>query len=1032
MKKKLSLFIVLSLVLVLAFAFSVSAATNVTDDGSNVTLGDCTIENLDGVTIPSPTRGLVYTLEDTGTATVSGKGSFAGGDLVFPSSITYEGKTYPLTKINSNLFQNLTYNLYVPDSVTFIGGGSYSGTFGNSTIAKIYIGKGLVGFEREVFSGSSGVETFVCKAKPTYIGVYAFNTFRASSDGMTKVELDFSEVTRVEELAFNSNNLQGRHFISYANVNFSEKINYIGPSAFVGSKANGSIVIPADCELSYRCFNGTSFEMVVIKVEKGTTRQLPQELFSGSDSGLSVVFDGAAEANQNHVFSGNSMDVYMPTYEMIETLVSTAAKKSGNDRLDDDVTFYSCKENKSYSSTSAGVLTENGAGQHAYTSEPVHFAANCSQYERDAYVCYACGYENVVFQGTELSNHVFDVTVKAPTCQSMGYTEYVCTVCDHTESAHLVPSKEHSATIVTYSQNNNPTVTVTKTCEYCNEVVEAEDVSLVNKCYIEGYGLFDATMEYISVDANGTLTPGSANFDNAVIYFPSYVNIDGNIVEVKTIQGFKAKSIKGIYIPDTVTRIAGGSGVGCFGDISTLKNVVVGKGVTTIEQETFCMGSGATLDEFIFKGTITRIEMFGLKTMKRASSNIPYEFNTNLAYVGKQVNLDGNLLSEVKIAKGCDLHEGFAFNNANGLLTVYIEGGDSASEALNLGQEFTSNTGTKYWYIKGYVTVSAQAVLSGQNDSIIYMESTDAIDVFAKAIKAYDYNDRINKVVFMDCSTDTAWYISNSADRVVHSSKAFSHGVVSTETESTCTQAGISSQYCFVCGETVSSNTIEVKDHAFDGGVITVEPTKEAEGEIVYSCLTCGETETRVISKLSQNHNCVIVIKYENGFDNKGTESVVCPDCEYKESKELPVIFVALGYSVSDDMTGITCRYRINREALAHYEEIMGSVELGFIVADASDVAINGVVDEEYKLLSNVRGCQIVMTNKEYSFIDVKIVGATTEESQAHNFIFSAYIVTNENEQKKISYVQSQEKSSLDVVVGDYTLKAININKASE
>jgi putative sigma-54 modulation protein len=105
--------------------------------------------------------------------------------------------------------------------------------------------------------------------------------FTASSNGMTKVELDFSEVTRVEELAFNSNNLQDRHFISYANVNFSEKINYIGPNAFVGSKANGSIVIPADCELSNRCFNGTSFEMVVIKVEKALQIAEIRELASG-------------------------------------------------------------------------------------------------------------------------------------------------------------------------------------------------------------------------------------------------------------------------------------------------------------------------------------------------------------------------------------------------------------------------------------------------------------------------------------------------------------------------------------------------------------------------------------------------------------------------------------------------------------------------------------------------------------------------------------------------------------------------------
>lgn len=1030
MKKKISLFILLAFVFVLAFAFSVSAATTVTDDGSNVTLGDCTIENLDGITIPSPTRGLAYTLdEEAGTAAVSGRGSFAGGELVFPSSVTYNGTTYPLTKINSKLFQNLTYNLYVPDSVTFIGGGSYSGTFGNSTIAKIYIGKGLVGFEQEVFSGSKGLETFVCKAKPTYIGVYAFNVFTASSNGMTKVELDFSEVTRVEELAFNSNNLQGRHFISYANVNFSEKINYIGPNAFVGSKANGSIVIPADCVLSSRCFNGTSFEMVVIKVEKGTTRQLPQELFSGSDGGLTVVFDGAVEANQNHVFSGNNTNVYMPSYELIEKLALTASKKSGNERLG-KVTFYSCKENKSYSSTSAGVLTEIGVGEHIYSSDPFHFDANCSQYEKEAYVCYACGHENVVFEGTELSNHIFEVAVKQPTCQSKGYTEYRCTVCAHTEIAHVVAKNQHSATIVTYKEKENATLTVTRICEYCKQEVNSDDVSLVNKCYIEGYGLFDATMEYVYVDSFGNASPSAIEFNNATIYFPSYVEIDGNIVKVETVQGFKAKSIEGIYIPDTVTRIVGGSGVGCFGDISALKNVVVGKGVTTIEQEVFCMGNGATLDEFIFKGTVTRIETFGLKTLKRASADIPYEFKTNLTYVGKQVNLGGNLLSEVKIAKGCDLHEGFAFNDANGLLSVYIEGGDSASEALNLGQEFTSNIGTKYWYIKGYVTVSAQAVLSGQNGSIIYMESTDAIDVFANAIKSNKFNDRIEYAVFMDCSTDTAWYVNRNAERSVHPNKTFSHGAVSYEISSTCTQAGTHSEICFVCGDTVSSETVEVKEHAFDGGIISVMPTNSSEGEIVYSCLTCGKVETRVIPKLSQNHNCIIVIEYVNGFDNKGVQNIKCQDCEYSEDRVLDAIFIVLGYSVSNDKTGITSGYRINKEALEYYESNIGPIEFGFMVADATDVKNNGIVDESLKMLSTIKGCQITISNRMFSYIDVKINGATTVESQAREFILSVYVIHGDNTNKQISFIQPKDKASSDIKVGKQTLKAISMNVA--
>ncbi|MBQ3040598.1 MAG: leucine-rich repeat protein [Clostridia bacterium] len=1021
MKKKLAIFVVLTLSLLAVFALSVGAATQITDDGTNLVLGECTIAGLDGVTIPSPTSGLVYTLDDeTNTAAVSGRGSFAGGDLVFPSSVTYEGTTYALTKINSNLFQSLSYNIYVPDSVTSIAGGDRKGTFGNSTITKAYIGSGLSTFERETFSGSSGFEVFVCKSKPTTIGVYAFNSCSPSSGGMTAMELDLSEVIRFEELAFN-----GATILNETSITLSPNVEYIGPNAFVSSKANGSIVVPENCVLNYRCFNGTSFEQVVIKVAKGTVRQLPQELFSGASGGMKIIFTGAVEANQNHVFSSNSTSVYMPTYEMIEGLVSTAAEKSGNERME-AVIFYECEELKCYTAKRDGTITYKGEGEHAYTSETIHSLPNCTNYEKEAYVCYACGHEDVVFQGSEYGKHVYETIIKEPTCQSNGYYEYICTVCGYGESAHFISNIKHSATLENYQISRDGYLTITKVCEFCNQAVDTEEISLVNKCYIEGYGLFDATMQYVTVDANGVATPGAAEFNNAVIYFPSYAMVDGNLVEVKTIKGFKAKSIKSIYIPDTVTRIAGGSGAGCFGDISTLKNIVVGKGVTALEQETFCMGGGATLEEFIFKGTITRLETLCLSSVKAKSNDIPYEFNTALTYVGSKVNINGNLIREVVIKKGCDLHEKFAFNDSNSLLTVYIEGGDTPETALDLGQEFTSNTGTKYLYIKGYVTVSGQAVLSGINGTTIYMESTAAIDLFANAIKAQNYSDRINKVVFMDCGEGKAWYVSNSADRVVHPSVAFSHGGKFVTTEATCTQAGSITETCFVCGETVSSEVVEKKEHVFDGGVITSMPTKDSTGEIVYTCLICHESEAKEISAISDAHICDKTLVYENGFGSTGLEIGVCPDCDCIETIEREAIIIVLGYSVDEEKTGIISRYRVNKEALQYYEDILGDIEIGFLVAEATDVEKYGVVNENNKLAEGVRGCQIALNNRNFRHIEVKLLGMTTEASRECNFIFSAYAIAN----NKISFIQYQKDSSLDVEAGDYVLKATNVNTA--
>ncbi len=1032
MKKKILFVSVLFLLAVCLFAVSVSATTVTDDDTDTVTLGACTINGLDNVTIPSPTVGLQYTLDDeAGTASVSGRGSFAGGDLVFPSSVTYEGKTYPLTKINSNLFQKLTYNLYVPDSVTFIGGGSATGTFGNSVIDKIYIGSGLKGFEQETFSGSKGYSVFVCKSKPTYIGVNAFNQNSIAAGGVVDYEFDLSQVVRFENRAF-----AGASFLQ--ELVLGSNVEYIGSEAFVScSNMKGSIIIPENCTISNRCFNGTALNRVVVKVAEGETKSLPTELFSGAKGGLTLVIGGSAIAGGNYIFSGNSTSVYMPIYADLQALVESVVTKSGSERIS-SVTFYVCDTGKSYTATKEGVITEKAeADTHIYTEETVHSPADCTRYERYSYICYACGNEEIVSQGDAYGTHILDVTVKEASCQSMGYIEHACTVCTYKETVHFTNKSAHSGTVESYVLKDYKTVTVTKRCEFCNTVVGIEDVSLVNKCFIEGYGFFDATLEYVSVSADGVATPSNASFDNAVIYFPSCVEINGEVVEVTTVQGFKAKSIKSIYIPDSVTRIAGGGGVGCFGDIATLKNVVVGKGVTRLEQEVFCMGQGATLDEFIFKGTITRLDYICLSNVKASSSDMPYEFNTALEYVGKWVNLNGTILREARLVKGCNLSEKFAFNNANGLKTVYIVGGDTPNEALDLGQEMMSNTATINIYIKGYVTVSGQAVLSGLESTRIYMSNTEAIDLFAAAIKAHNYSDRINKSTFMDCSTNTAWYISASADRVVHPhpNVEFSHGGLVESTEATCQQGGSVTERCFICGEITSTTSSDMMPHSFDCGVITVMPTENQLGKIVYTCLVCGEAKEETLHKDLGTHEENIVIYYPNGFTQAGHASITCASCNHTEERALEPIFVVLGYSVKEDRTGITCGFKVNLDALKFYEENMGAVKLGFIVANASDVATNGLVNESFELIKGNRGFQAEIEGRGYSCIDVRLSGANNDAMRAFDFLITGYVITDSDNDGSddISYIQysMENGDNAPITVGNQTLNTISIDRAS-
>lgn len=1032
--RKAFLTIALCMIMCCTLAIFASAAT-VTDDGSNMTLGDCTIAGLNGVTIPSPTRGLKYDLDFTlKTATVSGRGTFtAGGDLVIPSTVTYDGHTYEVKTIAQACFNGsnggrMTYNLYVPDSVTRLGGGSSAGCFGNSNLRDVYIGCGLTEIEQETFSGSSGVTAFVCKSKLQKIGKHAFNSLTKGGT-LKALEIDFTSVTYIETVAFNSATL-----FSGVDFDFTGELEFIGETAFLNSGLSGKMIVPEDCVLGYRCLNGSSFDLVVINVTPGTTRELPQELFSGASGGLTVAINGSATTNKPHLLSNNDMKIFMPTKEQIQTLATAIAGQSNASRLT-KVTFYSCEDGEKYTCTAAGELSApTQTDEHAYTQELVVREANCSFTRQETYVCYTCGYEKIMLTGTELGGHIFSTSTKEPSCQSVGYTEYLCTVCGFSEVKDFVDKTSHANTVVKYGAVVGSDLEVSYFCEHCSALDRTEKISLVGKCYIEGYGLFDATLDYVSVSADGTLTPSGAAFDKSVIYFPSFVKIGEGVVEVKTISGFKAKSVKEIYIPDTVTRIAGGGGVGCFGDCYDLKTIVVGKGVTKLEQEVFCMGRTVSLEAFIFKGTITEIRTLALNNVCSYADGIPYEFNTYLSYVGQKVNLNGTIIKEAYIAKGCDLHEKFAFNNANGLLSVYIEGGDTPETALDLGQEFSSNTKTKYYYIKGYVTVSGQAVIAGISDTRIFMENTEAIDLFANAIKSQGFSDRINNVTFVDCSTGKTWWVQKGADRKEHS-VAFSHATVLVETEASCTQVGTKTEKCFVCDKILSYEESAGAGHAYDGGVIVTFPDCKNLGTIVYTCIECGEKEQYGIYRDFSKHDYEHFVSYVNGLDKNGNEGEKCLICEdIADEITLAPILKALGYSIRDGRTGIDGGYAINLALLKKYEDANGQIKMGIIIVNAKDsLALGGIVGENNKLLSS-KGVQVELASRLYSAFNLSITGFETEELRALDLVISAYVIADIDGDgvQEMSYVQytmpnmdNDAKS-----FGGVTLNTVSIDRA--
>ena len=72
--------------------------------------------------------------------------------------------------------------------------------------------------------------------------------------------------------------------------------------------------------------------------------------------------------------------------------------------------------------------------------------------------------------------------------------------------------------------------------------------------------------------------------------------------------------------------------------------------------------------------------------------------------------------------------------------------------------------------------------------------------------------------------------------------------------EATCTEDGYTEEVtCDICHAVIKKSTIiEAKGHQWNDGVITVEPTVDAEGEKTFTCTVCKETKTEPIAKLDK------------------------------------------------------------------------------------------------------------------------------------------------------------------------------------
>ena len=107
------------------------------------------------------------------------------------------------------------------------------------------------------------------------------------------------------------------------------------------------------------------------------------------------------------------------------------------------------------------------------------------------------------------------------------------------------------------------------------------------------------------------------------------------------------------------------------------------------------------------------------------------------------------------------------------------------------------------------------------------------------------------------------------------------HMEIRNQKNPTCKEAGYSGDtYCADCGVKISSGkTIaKTKNHNWDGGVITTEPTCTERGEKTFTCTICGNTDTKKVNATGHSYGAYKVVK-EPTNKRKGLKSKTFSVC---------------------------------------------------------------------------------------------------------------------------------------------------------
>ena len=175
-------------------------------------------------------------------------------------------------------------------------------------------------------------------------------------------------------------------------------------------------------------------------------------------------------------------------------------------------------------------------------------------------------------------------------------------------------------------------------------------------------------------------------------------------------------------------------------------------------------------------------------------------------------------------------------------------------------------------------------------------------------------------------------------------------------------------------------------------------------------CVTVCEKCKIATVKENPQHDILITITYENGYDNKGVKLTTCKNdgCSHTETVVLNELIKCLGYSTAEfENGGISVGFYADKTAIANYETLTGDkVSYGLFAGTKAGLGTNDVIGENGKAVAGA--ITAGFDGSEYSYMFIKMFGFN-EDNKDTLFAIGAYVEVANEEGKAYSYLQESK-----------------------